>query len=143
MLIPARKALMCLLALGKEDEARDIYGKMSDECKAEEHTQYLMYRLALSSQDTHLGKLVLSPPLASEPNCSQLRLPFNQYCQCPRIIRQRCMHVYYMRNKQVDQRRPQAPCRQCSSSIIMAAHQTYIYRLCCGISTIEDAPCEV
>lgn len=52
-----RKLILCALGMSDPSKARDVYFEMSDSNKKDPSTQYLLYKVALRSQDPELGDL--------------------------------------------------------------------------------------
>lgn len=50
--------MLCALARQDTNSARDVYSSMSSEAKAAPLTQYLVFKVALRTQDQELGRLI-------------------------------------------------------------------------------------
>lgn len=51
--------MMCCLASGDPLDAREAYNKMPDSGKKTSMTQYLVYKVALMTKDSELGKCLV------------------------------------------------------------------------------------
>ena len=51
-----RKIILCALARRDETAAREVFSSMSDSGKDEPTTRFLMYKVAISSDDFDLGR---------------------------------------------------------------------------------------
>ncbi len=123
-----RKLLLCALQSLDVSSAREIYSQMSAASKEAPMTKYLVYKLALRSEDEDLGKRLENTKRGHTGLLTdQLPTVLTRSAMNHREMQPSCTPACWRHSKPAINGKPRLPCSVCPRNMTMGLHEGYIY----------------